>query len=88
MKLTVVLAVLIGAFVLACSGGVPAPTETIAETGKASKSVRQSTPSAPTSVPTRTSQPTPIPAIRTSEQEEPSCEYIGCTHAPVDFTQT
>ena len=46
------------------------------------------TPATPISIRAQTPQPTSTPVIGTSEQEEPSWEYIGFTHAPVDFTQT
>ena len=50
------------------------------------------TPATPISIraqtPQPTATPTSTPVIGTSEQEEPSWEYVGFTHAPVDFTQT
>ena len=75
MKLTVVLTVLIGSFVLACSGDSPAPTEPILKTEKDSKNVPQITLSAmPTPTPASHPQPTPTLSQITRGKLDPAIE--------------
>ena len=65
MKLTVVLAMLCGAFIVACSNGGSAPTAPVLEPEKAVQNVPRITQFATlTPVPTPTTQPTPtLPQI-------------------------